>query len=91
MVETTAYLMAAEAIANAARHAHATECTLRVADEGDRLTRRAARQRHRRRGRPRRRRAGVMSDRAAAIGARCFLESPRGGGTAVRIEIPVER
>ena len=38
VVETTAYVMAVEAIANAARHAHATECTLRVADEGDRLT-----------------------------------------------------
>ena len=38
VIETTAYLMVAEAVANAARHAHATECTLRVADGGDRLT-----------------------------------------------------
>ena len=31
-----------------------------------------------------------ISDRAAALGGRFALESPRGGGTTVRIEIPVD-
>ena len=91
MIETTAYLLVAEAIANAARHAHATECTLRAADGGDRLTIEV-------------RDNGIggaavkpggglecLADRAAAIGARFSLDSPRGGGTAVRLVIPVER
>jgi signal transduction histidine kinase len=30
-----------------------------------------------------------MADRGAALGARFSLESPRGGGTAIRVEIPV--
>ena len=38
VIETTAYLLVAEAIANADGHAHATECTLRAADGGDQLT-----------------------------------------------------
>ena len=37
VVETTAYLIVSEALANAARHSHATECTLLAADRGDRL------------------------------------------------------
>ena len=91
VVETTAYVLAVEAIANATRHAHATECTLRVADEGDRLT---VEVRDNGIGGAAARPGGgleVLSDRAAAIGARCFLDSPRGSGTAVRLEIPVER
>ena len=36
-VETTAYLMAAEALDNVALHSHATECSLVAADRGDRL------------------------------------------------------
>jgi signal transduction histidine kinase len=91
VVETTAYVLAVEAIANATRHAHATECTLRVADEGERLT---VEVRDNGIGGAAARPGGgleVLSDRAAAIGARCFLDSPRGSGTAVRLEIPVER
>src|SRR4051812_32289057 len=38
MIETTAYLLVAEAIANAVAHAHATESTLRAADGGNQLT-----------------------------------------------------
>jgi signal transduction histidine kinase len=91
VIETTAYLTAVEAIGNASRHAHATECSLRVTDEGDRLT---VELRDDGIGGAVARAGGgleVIGDRAAAIGARCFLESPRGGGTTVRLEIPVER
>ena len=90
-VETTAYLMAAEALTNVAAHSHATECTLLAADRGDRLdleirdngiggaTPRAG--------------GGLecLADRADAIGARFTLVSARGDGTTVRVEIPVER
>ena len=90
-VETTAYLTAVEALANAGRYSQAGECTLRVADRGDRLIVEihddgiggAA---------PR---AGggleCLADRADAIGARFALISSRGGGTTVRAEIPLER
>ena len=91
VIETTVYVMAMEAIANAARHAHATECTLRVADDGDRLT---VEVRDNGIGGATARAGGGLenlSDRAAAIGARCLLDSPSGGGTAVRLEIPVDR
>ena len=73
------------------RHAHATECTLRVADGGDRLT---VEVRDNGIGGATPQPGGgleCLSDRAAAIGARLELDSPRGGGTAVRLEIPVER
>ena len=90
-VETTAYLIAAEALTNVGQHSHATECTLVAADRGDRLdleicdngiggaTPRAG--------------GGLecVADRADAIGARFALVSARGGGTMVRVEIPVAR
>jgi signal transduction histidine kinase len=91
VIETTAYVMAVEAIANAARHAHATECTLRVADDGDRLI---VEVRDNGIGGALAKAGGGLenlSDRAAAIGARCVLDSTRGSGTAVRLEIPVDR
>jgi signal transduction histidine kinase len=90
-VETTAYLVAAEAFANAGRHSHATECTLLAADRGDRLI---VEIRDDGIGGAQPRAGGgleCMADRADAIGARFALISARGGGTTVRAEIPVER
>jgi signal transduction histidine kinase len=91
VVETTVYLTVAEVLANAASHAHATECTLRVADGGDRLTVEISDNGIG--GATPRAGGGLecLSDRAAAIGARLQLDSPRGGGTAITLEIPVER
>jgi signal transduction histidine kinase len=91
VIETTVYLLVAEAISNAASHAHATECTLRVADGGDRLTVEVSDNGIG--GATPRAGGGLecLGDRAAAIGARLELASPRGGGTALRLEIPVER
>ncbi len=91
VIETTAYLLVAEAIANVARYAHATECVLHVADGGDRLT---VELRDNGIGGATLRPGGgleCLSDRAAAIGARMELDSPRGEGTTIRLEIPVER
>jgi signal transduction histidine kinase len=90
-VETTAYLITAEALANAARYAHATECTLLAADRGDRLVVEVHDDGI---GGAQPRPGGgleCVADRADAIGARFALISARGGGTTVRVEIPVER
>jgi signal transduction histidine kinase len=91
VIETTVYQLVAETLANAARFAHATECTLRVADGGDRLT---VEVRDNGIGGATARAGGglqCLGDRAAAIGARLELDSPRGEGTTIRLEIPVER
>jgi len=90
-VETTAYLMAAEALDNVALHSHATECSLVAADRGDRLDLEI---RDNGIGGAAPRPGGgleCLADRADAIGARFTLVSGRGGGTSVRVEIPVER
>ncbi len=91
MLETTAYLLVAEAIANTVMHAHATECTLRAADGGSQLT---IEVRDNGIGGAAVKPGGgleVLADRAAAVGGAFSLDSPRGGGTAVRLVIPVER
>ena len=89
-VETTAYLFVSEALANAVRHAGASsgavEVELRegtlivtVSDDGA--------------GGATIGRAGgleVLSDRVAALDGRLELDSPSGGGTRLRAELPCE-
>ena len=89
-VETTAYVIVSEAIANAARHARASRVqvevevrrgtlTVVVSDDG--------------RGGARIDRAGglgVLSDRVAALDGRLELDSPDGGGTRLHVELPCE-
>jgi signal transduction histidine kinase len=90
-VETTAYLIASEALANVGRHSHATECTLLAADRGDRLELEI---RDNGIGGAAPRPGGgleCLADRADAIGACFTLVSGRGAGTTVRVEIPVAR
>lgn len=88
-VEVAAYRIALEAIINAARHAHAHACTVRLAlngglelevsDDGD--------------GLPAHYRAGVgitsMHERAAELGGTCAVEPAPGGGTTVRARLPL--
>ena len=90
VIETTAHLMVAEALANVASHAHATEAVLLADDRGDRLV---VEVRDDGIGGAEVRDGGgleCLSDRAAALGGAFALESPQGGGTMVRIELPVD-
>jgi signal transduction histidine kinase len=91
VIETTAYLLVAEAIANATAYAHATECTLRASDGGQYLTLEVCDNGI---GGAAIKPGGgleVIADRAAAVGGRFSLDSPRGGGTVARLVIPVVR
>ena len=89
-VELALYRIATEALTNAVRHAEARRCrvelraaddeaVLVVTDDGPGLTPDAT--------------AGVglrsMRERAAELGGRVHLETPRGGGLTVRVVLPV--
>ncbi|MEP6762218.1 MAG: sensor histidine kinase [Sporichthyaceae bacterium] len=90
-VEVAAYRIAMEAMTNAARHAHARQCRLRlsvddtleieVCDDGV--------------GLPAFRSEGVelaaMRERAAELGGTCLIESGPGGGTRVLARLPLQR
>ncbi len=90
-VEVAAYRIAAEAINNVARHAHAAHCRVRlsagesleveVVDDGS--------------GWPDGPRAGVgvasMRARAEELGGRLIVSSPLGGGSRVLASIPLRR
>lgn len=89
VIETTAYLMVREALANAVAHARAKECWLHADDRGDTLV---VEVRDDGSGGAAVRDGGgleCLSDRAAALGGTFALESAPAGGTLVRIEIPV--
>jgi signal transduction histidine kinase len=89
VIEMTAYLSVGEALVNAVRHAHATECSLLASDDAGVLVIEV--RDNGIGGAELRPGSGLewMADRSGAIGARFALESPRGGGTAIRLEIPV--
>jgi len=95
-VEVAAYHIAREAITNAARHARARSCRVRLALED-------APERPELRleisddgvGLPKKRTAGVglssMRERAEELGGTCTVESPPGEGTRVLARLPVEK
>jgi signal transduction histidine kinase len=88
--EVAAYRIALEALTNAARHAHAHHCVLRLAvdgalelqvcDDG--------------RGIPAAHRAGVglasMRQRAHEVGGTCAVDTEPGGGTRVTVRLPLQ-
>ena len=86
-VETAAYFVVCEALANTVKHAHATNATVRVRQDGGFLTVEVADD-------------GVggadadgsglrgLADRVEALGGRLRIESNAGGGTRVVGEIP---
>lgn len=89
-IETTAYLVVSEALANAARHAGAScvlvevelgpgMLTVAVSDDGGGGARIGGDGG-----------LGVLSDRVAALDGRLELDSPSGGGTRLRAELPCE-
>ncbi|MBY8874131.1 sensor histidine kinase [Micromonospora sp. PLK6-60] len=88
VVETTAYLVVAECLANVARHAGATRADVRLTCSGGGLVVEIADDGHG--GADPARGSGLtgLADRAAAIDGRLLLASPPGGPTLVRVELP---
>jgi signal transduction histidine kinase len=93
-VEVAAYRIVQEAVTNAARHARAHRCTVRITpDEQAGVLRLEVTDDGR--GIPEGRRAGVglssMRERARELGGSCKIESPPSGGTSVRAVLPLTR
>ena len=88
-VEVAVYRIVQEALTNVVRHSHAGTCVVRlkvadtlqveISDDGS--------------GLPEARRSGVglnsMRERAAELGGTCVVEQRAGGGTQVRVELPL--
>jgi predicted ATPase/signal transduction histidine kinase len=90
-IEVSAYYVIAEALTNAARHAHASAVTVTVeADAAGGLLRVAVRD-DGAGGADIRRGTGLtgLKDRVEALGGRIFLDSPPGAGTSLRAELPL--
>ena len=85
-IETAAYFVLAEALANAAKHSEATAVDLRVHVE-DRTLVLDVQDDGKGGARPASGLAG-LGDRVAAVGGRLTLSSPHGGPTIIRAEIP---
>ncbi|QYN18736.1 GAF domain-containing sensor histidine kinase [Amycolatopsis sp. DSM 110486] len=89
-IETAAYYVVAEALTNAAKHAHATTAEVQVAADksvlhvrvrddgcgGADITHGSG--------------LAGLKDRAEALGGRLTLHSPPGDGTTVQVQLPVE-
>jgi signal transduction histidine kinase len=87
-VEATAYLIVAEALTNVAKHAHAKRASVRAAIDDGLL---AVEVRDDGVGGARPDGNGLLGlgDRVAALDGRLAIESPHGGGTSIRAELPV--
>jgi signal transduction histidine kinase len=83
-VEATAYFVAAEAIANAVKHAEASRVLVSVDGDGARLTVRIADD-----GRGGASGLVGLRDRVEALGGRLEVASPIGDGTTLSAELPV--
>ena len=89
-VEVAAYFVVAEALANVAKHAQATEAWVEIAPRrrrarrGDRATTAAA-------ARTAQAGSGLrgLEDRVAALDGTLEVDSPPGGGTRVRARLPL--
>jgi signal transduction histidine kinase len=88
-VEVAAYYVVSEAMANAAKHAHASALDVDVAVDGDDLRLRVSDDGVG--GADAARGSGLigLSDRIEAVGGRMQVASPLGGGTTLRATIPV--
>jgi signal transduction histidine kinase len=89
-VEAAAYYVVSEALANAAKHAHASVVNLEL-DEHDAIVQLAIRDDGIGGADPGRGSGLVgLSDRIEALGGRLQVASPAGNGTTVVVEIPLE-
>ncbi len=88
-VEVSAYYVIAEALTNAARHARASAVTVTVEVTGGILV--VAVRDDGAGGADFARGTGLagLKDRVEALGGRIFLDSPRGAGTSLRVELPL--
>jgi signal transduction histidine kinase len=88
-IEVSAYYIVAEALTNAAKHARASTVTVE-ADASDAVLRLAVCD-DGVGGAAFTRGTGLvgLKDRVQALGGRISLESPRGGGTSLRVELPL--
>jgi signal transduction histidine kinase len=91
LVETTAYYVVSESLANIVRHAEATRAEVRLTAAGRDLV--VEVEDDGRGGADPARGTGLtgLADRVAAIGGRLLLASPDGGPTLVRVELPCPR
>ena len=87
-VEATTYFVVAEALTNVARYAAASRALVAVDRDGDRLLLEV--RDDGRGGADPAAGSGLrgIADRVAALGGRVSLESPPGGGTTLRVELP---
>lgn len=88
LVETTAWYVVSEALANVARHAEASRAEVRLGQERGRLV--VEIRDDGRGGADPARGTGLtgLADRVAAVNGRLLLSSPAGGPTLVRVELP---
>jgi PAS domain S-box-containing protein len=88
-IEIAVYYVVSEALTNAAKHAAATECSVTVTTSGDLL--RATMRDNGSGGAEASAGSGLVGliDRVEALGGRFALDSPRGHGTTIGIEIPL--
>jgi predicted ATPase/signal transduction histidine kinase len=90
-IEITAYYLVAEALTNAAKHAHASAVTVTIeADTADAVLRVAVKD-DGIGGADFARGTGLtgIKDRVEALGGRVLLDSPRGAGTSLRAALPL--
>jgi signal transduction histidine kinase len=87
-VETTAYYIVSEALANASKHAEPTSATVLVAHERDSVS---VEVRDDGKGGADTTGSGIagLRERAEALGGSLTIESPRGGGTTIRAALPI--
>jgi len=87
-IESAAYYVIAEAMTNAVKHSGAGTVTVRIGEANGRLEIEIADDGEG--GADARRGSGLIGlyDRTAAVGGRLLVDSPTGGGTSVKAELP---